>query len=549
VLGKELGIASRQRRYYLLRFGYVCLLMTVVVCLWAAILDFGGSFSPVVRASRLAEAGKGIVATIIWFQFVAGQVLAVALLSDAIGSEARRRTLDGILVAPMGGLYLVLGKLASRLLQIVLLLSLSLPLLAVVRVLGGVSWSYVVSGLCITLTAVLFAGSLSLLASTTSRKAYRAAALVGLWYVIIWGVLSGLPAYLSQMGYVNKVVTASVLFVANPFAALLGTTGAMLTGFGPGVASISWPLHCIVMLSAAVIVLALSVRRVYRVPSASGPYLADKSLRHVRAGWAGRRGCVGNRLHAQDAIRRVKGPPVAWKELPGFPLRSRRRVLFAVGVSVAFLFFVILLSIFFRGPVYTVLWGVIPGLQLAFVICLAVSTAGAITREKEARTWPVLLTTPLSNRQIIDGKAEGALQRNLPFLVQLLVLYLALLPSCPTSIDAGELFVFGVIGLAGTTVFLLGVGLYVSMRVGSTAAAVVWTLSLYFVPRLLYWSALGSSILMSGARGGTKLVGFVILSAMPAPVYVGIGLLCMRAATRRLRCNVFAEDVRWSLPR
>jgi len=98
----------------------------------------------------------------------------VALLSDAIGSEARRRTLDGILVAPMGGLYLVLGKLASRLLQIVLLLSLSLPLLAVVRVLGGVSWSYVVSGLCITLTAVLFAGSLSLLASTTSRKAYRA---------------------------------------------------------------------------------------------------------------------------------------------------------------------------------------------------------------------------------------------------------------------------------------------------------------------------------------------------------------------------------------
>jgi len=129
----------------------------------------------------------------------------------------------------------------------------------------------------------------------------------------------------------------------------------------------------------------------------------------------------------------------------------------------------------------------------------------------------VLLTTPLSNRQIIDGKAEGALQRNLPFLVQLLVLYLALLPSCPTSIDAGELFVFGVIGLAGTTVFLLGVGLYVSMRVGSTAAAVVWTLSLYFVPRLLYWSALGSSILMSGARGGTKLVGFVILSAMPRP--------------------------------
>jgi len=159
---------------------------------------------------------------------------------------------------------------------------------------------------------------------------------VGLWYVIIWGVLSGLPRICRRWDTSTSCDRIRIV-VANPFAALLGTTGAMLTGFGPGVASISWPLHCIVMLSAAVIVLALSVRRVYRVPSASGPYLADKSLRHVRAGWAG-----GEVLSAIGCMHRtrfaVSKDPGGMEGTAWFPLRSRRRVLFAVGVSVAFLF-------------------------------------------------------------------------------------------------------------------------------------------------------------------------------------------------------------------
>jgi hypothetical protein len=109
--------------------------------------------------------------------------------------------------------------------------------------------------------------------------------------------------------------------------------------------------------------------------------------------------------------------------------------------------------------------------------------------------------------------------------------------------------VFAAISVAGTIEFLLGMGLFVSMRVATTTAAVVWTLSLYFIPRFLFWSALGARVLASGVSFEAEITGVFGLSAMPGCVYFVIGSVCMRAATRRLRCNVFEEDTRWFLRR
>jgi ABC-type transport system involved in multi-copper enzyme maturation permease subunit len=545
VLDKELRVASRQRRYYLLRFAYACLLMTIVVCLWSSVVRFGGSGSPVVQASRLAEAGKRIVATIIWFQFIGGQILAVALLSDAISGEVRQRTLDGILVAPMGNLYIVVGKLASRLLQIVLLLTISLPLLAVVRVLGGVSWSYVVSGLCITLTTAIFAGSLSLFASMTRRHAYEAIVLVGLWYFVVWGVLSGLLRYLSLIGYVNGVVTASILFLANPFTALSATTETMLSKAGGITAPVLWPLHCLVMLLAAAIVLIISVRRVRKASSASASARTGASPRDFSAWRTRAKDRMSGRTRAQTTIRCVKGPPVEWKDLLASSLSLGRHVLLTVVVLAGILLSMVFLSVFFRSPAYVVLVEMSVGVQLGFVISLAVSAAGAITKEKEACTWPLLLATPLSNRQIVKSKITGVFRRNQPWLVWLCILYSLVFLLSPVSGNVDSLIAYAVICLPTTIVFLLGVGLYLSMRLKTTTAAVVWTLGLYFVPRFIFWSIFGSAVLVSGSRIEHKIAAVFALSTLPAGIYLGVGLLCMRAAARRLRCSVFEEEVRW----
>jgi ABC-2 type transport system permease protein len=103
------------------------------------------------------------------FQFLATQFLAVILMSTAISDEIYHSTLGVLMTTPINSFQIVIGKLFSNLLQIVILIGISLPLLSLVRVFGGVPWSFVWSSLCVTLTAIVFAGSLSLYCTDSCR--------------------------------------------------------------------------------------------------------------------------------------------------------------------------------------------------------------------------------------------------------------------------------------------------------------------------------------------------------------------------------------------
>ena len=122
--------------------------------------------------AQMAEAGKFITAVIVWFQFLALPLVAVVVTSTAISEEVNSRTLAVLMTTPLSSRQLVNGKLLGRLSQILFLAATSLPLLAIVRVLGGVSWSFLLQGLCITLASTIFAASVSLFFSTLCRRAY-----------------------------------------------------------------------------------------------------------------------------------------------------------------------------------------------------------------------------------------------------------------------------------------------------------------------------------------------------------------------------------------
>jgi ABC-type Na+ efflux pump permease subunit len=66
------------------------------------------------------------------------------------------------------------------------------------------------------------------------------------------------------------------------------------------------------------------------------------------------------------------------------------------------------------------IWGL---LGLA-VLTTAIVSAGVMSTEKEARTWPVLLLTPLTDREILLGKSAGVLRRCGPVWL-LLLAYIA----------------------------------------------------------------------------------------------------------------------------
>jgi ABC-type transport system involved in multi-copper enzyme maturation permease subunit len=268
IFDKELRVSSRRRRNYVLRFAYLAILTVFVVLVWTSMVRLQGTGA--YRISRMSEAGLAIITTIIMFQFIATQLIAVVMLSTSISDEIYNRTLGVLMTTPINSFQIVMGKLFSKLLQLILLLAISLPLLAIVRVFGGVPWGYVLSSLCITLTAVIFAGSLSLYFSIKGRRAYavilKTLFSLGVLYLFIPTMLGLALRKLLFSGPGSPNTFFSVLMLPNPFIAMQFNTMMMMSPRMPGgMPFFSWPIHCVVMLGASAFLLAWSVKIVRRV--------------------------------------------------------------------------------------------------------------------------------------------------------------------------------------------------------------------------------------------------------------------------------------------
>lgn len=409
IFEKELRVSSRRKRNYFLRFAYLALLTAFVAYAWYVTTRGGRSGSAIFQVSRMPEVGKRIVTTVVWFQFLAIQLTAVVMLSSAISEEIQRRTLGVLMATPIGSLQIVLGKLLSKLLQLVLLLAISMPLLAIVRVFGGVPWDYVLSSLCVTLTAAIFAGSVSLAFSTYTRQAHQVVArTVFVCFLLYAGPL--IIVQLVQNRYQVRIVSEATLSYANPVLIMSFATMNMRTALS-ATPTVAWLPHCAIMAGLSTLMLALSTISVRRVGlrQATGQPGIFASRKERRAARAKRRTEQGSAAMSGRIIA-VKGPPIVWKDMRAMSVRVGRfmPVLSAV------------LAVLVLGATYGYCaykgYLAIEGVHAAFVLVYfllgllrtASSAATSITSEREARTWPVLLTTTLTDREIVVGKILGS---------------------------------------------------------------------------------------------------------------------------------------------
>ena len=548
IFDKELRVSSRRRRNYVLRSVYVALLTVFILYVWFATVSFGRAVSPTVfQVSRMARVGKNVITTIIWFQFVAAQLIAIVMLSTSISGEIRQRTLSVLMTTPINSLQIVMGKLLSQLLQTVLLLGISVPLLAIVRVLGGVPWDYVVSSLCITLTAALFAGSLSLLMSITSRQAYTVVLTIVAGYLIAFGAAPGLIALVSPgaRGFFENVVLQG-----NPFATMFANTYGMLALPGRAGTFSSWPLHCAIMLGATAAVVSLAVWRVRKIALSEAFGGGKGQSKRAEVGKAASR---RRRRRAALPIRRVDGPPVVWKEMRKPFSRRGKRVIVLYAV-LAGMILVSLVPMLFggmgrRGVGYALFSGLISGFSLIAIVRVAVLSAASITSEKEASTWPILLATPLDDTEILRGKAIAAFRRNMPLLATLVVLRAAIrlftMFGGPSVLYSWLYLIPEVITLAGTVVLVIGLGLYFGIRLKSTNAAVAATVGVY-IGLAYFCCGMFSNLIIyplffgrgGGGMGFYSLV-FLARTVFIGLAYAGLGIFALRRARRRLRYSVF----------
>ena len=586
VFTKELRVISRRRRHYVLRFSYLAALLLFVVIFWLAadvsltgpsISGATGPDQDQVRANQfnqMSEAGKKIVAGIIWFQFIAMQVLALVLNSGAILDEARRRTLSVLLSSPITPTRIVAGKLAGSLLQLLILLLISLPLLAMVRVLGGVDWMFLIATLCVTVTGTFIMGALSLRFSVTSREPLGAMAKALFWYAILFlaPVIYASPTFVMFQLYRRTQaalpwnLTANLSWIAHCLIALVVTwflirwSAKSLKNFSmqsPGSRAPLVPLPVRVAAPGAIPPLPGAVARIpdtgYREepestfdgPSASG---------------------IRSTVSPPDdlTIRRVTGSPLVWKELRFFISANRQRTRKIVGIIVGVMF-LIYGMLFAQGSfgdfqqVY--LW-------IYLLVGLLVTAALApqcIATEKQSQAMLALLTTPVSDWHIVLCKALGVFKRALAvWLPALGHVILAMSLGCMTGGHAIRYLLI----LIYLTVFVIGLGLYFSSKfrtpswalIGLLTALVVLWIIVPTLPfdKVIHQTVPGTDGLLVGdwIRGGNPFVqtwtmvgalepsrldpGATLPPVLPwAAAYIAAGAFFLWRAKARLRKDLF----------
>jgi ABC-type transport system involved in multi-copper enzyme maturation permease subunit len=435
LLGKELRQMARRKRTYSLRFVYLGLLLAILSMVWVIYQEdsFGNGRGLVQQAQRQAQMGQVFFGTFALFTIIFMQVLAPVLTSNAIGAEKLARTLDVLLMTPISAWQIVCGKLFSRLITALTLIGLSLPVLAIVRLLGGVETSDMIGMIALSAATAMGSASLGLLLSTYIRRA--------------WGVM--LLAMLIQFAIYFLLPMCAMLLLKdyNPgpggerrmlqvWCAWWPVMAAGSNVFNVRMGS-GWWTPAFVQCGMATLMLVLSavfLRISHGETGDKGPRAATGAA--VPGGFpvtppplpAATTLEESSQLQSQEmplpagkvmepppppsrANRTVGDNPVLWHALRQPLLPKRWQRILAVFLVVGLM----LLMYYSLGERELGRRGTHTGFAVIFhslLLLVAITTsATAMASEKESDTWTLLLVSPVTGRQVVWGKFCGVVRR------------------------------------------------------------------------------------------------------------------------------------------
>jgi ABC-type transport system involved in multi-copper enzyme maturation permease subunit len=384
---------------------------------------------------ELARLGSNLFATVIWLQSGIILFLTPAFLAGAIAEDRQRKLLSYLLASPLAGGEIVLGKLAARLINLVILVAVGLPVVSLALLFGGIEPAEVWIAYAASFSTLYFLAGLSIFFSTYSprpREAILRSYMFGLiWFLLPffeWLIIQGggtLAAVVIEARPITEWITRSSpcsLLVGGPFNARLNVFSDVFLLIG-------------LQLTYGTVLLAWSTMRLR-------PIEKDSRLWGFR--WLGS-------MEPGEAKRLFQrrpcgNAPMIWKEctstlLIGSRLRTAIMLLLGLGVVVGLCYWVYELGLpaiqealeYGYGPtgvttmrshmntsvrILTAILYVLMGLMLAS------SAATGFTTEREKDTWVSLISTPLDGREIVTGKILGAFWRVRGLLATLLLIWL-----------------------------------------------------------------------------------------------------------------------------
>ncbi len=500
VFNFELMATARRTRFYLIRAFYAAVL---VLILWT------------VHATWTAETGGELPSQwVAWFAFsmfcaitICQEILVLlltpALVAGVIADEKQRKTLHYLMASRLSSAEIVLGKLLVRMLYVMVLLGVSLPVLSLLVLMGGIDPRLVLVTTGATLSTAWFLASLSIWVSTIARRVreafFIAFGIECLWlfspYVLHTISIPAWPLFDQATHWLAEWLGAS-----SPIQVGRDLIYSIVISRGAGTRSelelLTWMMGLQFAFGIVLSLLAaLQLRPIFRRQDSEGRVSVKRLLsfgrrRRARQAAAGSTETpwVRERRPVSDSPRRRRfwhrpalgDQPMLWKELytsrPGRLARFVGLLLAVIGGGLLAYNTHTMASLalqeiwdFGNAPRtdYTAwahrtafMWflhGVVPFIYVVGILGVAGAAAASFTSEHEEDTWVSLTATDLTGREIVFAKMFGAMKRGRIFGG--LIIFLALL-------GAG----LGSISPIAVPIVILGMGIYA----WSAAALGVW---------------------------------------------------------------------------
>lgn len=499
LLGKELRQMARRKRTYVLRCAYLGLLLILLGFVWLIFTnEFSRGAGVVQQAQRQAQLGQTFFATFAFFTIGFMQVMAPVLTSNAIGAERLARTFDVLVMTPINAWQIVCGKLFSRLMTALTLVGLSLPVLAIVRLLGGVEIDDMIGLIVLAAATATGSAALGLFFSTFIGRA---------WAVILLSVLVQFAIYVVIPACAGMLLS-DIIRTARLYRFVQQLWGAwwpvVACGFNifEARSAVGWWIPAAVQLGLALLLLiasALMVRRLARGaagdvrPHAAPPggfpvmppplpgALIEPALPAEPADELPTLAYQPTKIKPSRPARSVGDNPVLWHAVrqPLFARLWQRIVAVVATLGLLALTYVALANendLDDRGTHagYAVVF------HSVLLLIAVVVSATAMAGEKESDTWTLLIVSPISGWQVVWGKFCGSLRRLLwPWAIVVAHFCVAAL----TGVVPLAAAMIAVVMSLACNLLWLATGLIFSLRCRRTTAAVVLNL---FVPILLY---------------------------------------------------------------
>jgi ABC-type transport system involved in multi-copper enzyme maturation permease subunit len=478
MLGMELRIVSRQRRTYALRACYVAFMTIAVAMAWVQAIGQLDGVSHLDTGMVLPLLADRIAHRIMWLLLFGGQAWGIIIMADAFERELRGRSLSSLLTTPLSIGQIVLGRFIGRMGQVVLLLLAALPALALMRGFGGIPWNFILAASAVTVSAACSAGAVGMYNSARQLQGWDATR--------------------------KSILTAAIYSI--PAAVWLGNSGTK------GWLGLWWvpvgasALAVVYRLARAVGALRYHAR--HKLDLTPDPDLPPRVARdayvHLPPVPDEPKGMLVPppsyaELADDDFVHSVpiEGSPIVWRA------KGRNKMQWTRG-DVAYLLLLV------AGLPLTLALGGSAGLLAgswvmvnvglgAMCIAAALMSASAISSERESGCLTLLLTSPMTDGQILGAKVMGIAWRILVVI-------------CLVTGYMGTLSMFGLMHIVGTIsivllggatlAFVTGLGFYISSLCRRSATAktltvgslvLLWVLGPWLAASVLGASPDGSS--------------------------------------------------------